>query len=136
MYRESNADSANRVNTYDGPSGSGDGYAAYNNEGRGRGNGRNRRNGGRNNRGGASNRGAPAGPYKPEKFGIGYDVRRNPAHLKERIGKVGVLIITVKMGDRALMVSLCRCATIRSWRETREKHSAASGAWERPDARE
>ena len=30
MYRESNADSANRVNTYDGPSGSGDGYAAYN----------------------------------------------------------------------------------------------------------
>ena len=109
MYRESNADSANRVNTYDGPSGSGDGYAAYNNEGRGRGNGRNRRNGGRNNRGGASNRGAPAGPYKPEKFGIGYDVRRNPAHLKERIGKVGVLIITVKWAMEHLWF---RCAGV------------------------
>ena len=109
MYRESNADSANRVNAYDGPSGSGDGYAAYNNEGRGRGNGRNRRNGGRNNRGGASNRGAPAGPYKPEKFGIGYDVRRNPAHLKERIGKVGVLIITVKWAMKHLWF---RCAGV------------------------
>ena len=88
MYRESNADAASRVNNYDGPGGSGDGYATYNNEGRGRGGGRGRRNGGRNNRGGPSDRGGPRQPYQRERFGIGYDTRRNPAHLKERIGKV------------------------------------------------
>ena len=96
MYRESNADSASRGYVNDGAGGSGDGYAAYNNDGRGRGGGRGRgRGGGRNNRGGASNRGGPSGPYKPEKFGIGFDVRRNPAHLKERIGKVSVLSLNI-----------------------------------------
>ena len=132
MYRESNADTANRANNYDGPGGSGDGYATYNNEGRGRGGGRGRR---KNNRGGPSDRGGPRPPYKPEKFGIGYDTRRNPAHLKERIGKVSRN--DEHLGMNFFEIGLWhRCATTRSWPETRARLSAAGGAWERLAAKE
>ena len=83
MYRENNADSANRGNAStvnnDGAGGSGEGY------GRGRGRGGRARGGGGGDRGG---RGKSDRRYQPERFGIGYDPRRTPSHNQERIGRV------------------------------------------------
>ena len=84
MYRESNADTASRGNTAttnsDLAGGSADGY------GRGRGSRSRARGGG----GGGENRGRGRSDkkYQPEKYGVGYDVARTPAHRQERIGRV------------------------------------------------
>ena len=88
MYRESNAETPTPIQNNN--SGAGNGYGGGDNGYRGGDNGyRGGRGRGRGNRGGDRGRRAGRGtPRQPEKYGSGYDTRREPSHRRERVGRV------------------------------------------------